>query len=84
MLWLIPTYKTPPELWVSAVSSWRKAQPTADELCFYGSEAKRLIYISEIQESFCQSKLCEVATMLYNCTKKGQIKADESDPKYLN
>lgn len=49
---------------------YTETQLTAVELCFYGLEAKCLIYTSEIQESFCQSKLCEVATMLYNCTKK--------------
>jgi len=52
---------------------YTETQLPAAELCFYRLEAKRLIYTGEIQESFCQSKLCEVAAMLYNCTKKGQI-----------
>lgn len=44
---------------------------------------KGLIYTREMQESFCQSKLHEVATVLYHCTGK-EIKGGESDPKYLN
>lgn len=52
---------------------------------FMAQKQKGLIYTREMQESFCQSKLHEVAmcsTTVQNKSK--EIKVDDSDPKYLN
>lgn len=73
VLWSVPAYKTPPQLWIFAASSWREVHRNAAHCSwtvFLHLEEKHLIYTREIQDSFCQSKLREMATMLYNCTKK--------------
>lgn len=90
VLWWIPVFSTPYPR-ALGLCSWFMKRSTHNHswlklnCVFMAQKQKDLIYIREMQESFCQSKLHEMAAMLYHCTKQGQKnKVDESDPTYLN